>query len=151
EIRQMFRDPKMRFLMVLPPIVQLILFGYAVNLDVEKVKIAWMDRDLTAESRDILGAFQGSGRFEVLALPDSEDDVQRLLGSGRVQGVVRVMRGFARDIRRGETASVQVLIEGTNSNTAGIVQNYASTVIADYADRLRAEKGGASHGLTPRS
>lgn len=142
----------MRFLMVLPPIVQLLLFGYAVNLDVEKVKIAWMDRDLTSESRDLLGAFQGSGRFEVLALPDSEEEVHRLLDSSKVQGVVRVQRGFARDIRRGETAAVQVLIEGTNSNTAGIVQNYASTLIADYSDSLRVEKGKQTRPvLTARS
>jgi ABC-2 type transport system permease protein len=94
----------MRMLMVLPPLVQLLLFGYAVNLDVDKVSIAWMDRDLTAESRDILGAFQGSGRFEVVALPDNDGEVRHLLDSGKVQGVVRIFPGFARDIQRGETA-----------------------------------------------
>src|SRR5689334_19437313 len=111
EIRQMLRDPKMRVLLVLPPLVQLLPFGYAVNLDVEKVQIAWMDRDRTAESRDVLGSFQGSGRFEIMALPKSEEEVQRLLDTGRVQGVVRILPGFARDIHRGETASIQVLIE----------------------------------------
>src|SRR5687767_4916144 len=98
EIRQMLRDPQMRVLLVIPPLVQLLLFGYAVSLDVEKVSIAWMDRDQTTESRDILGAFQGSGRFEVLAFPDSEGEVQNLLDSGKVQGVVRILPGFARDI-----------------------------------------------------
>jgi ABC-2 type transport system permease protein len=110
ELRQMLRDPQMRMLMVLPPLVQLLLFGYAVNLDVDKVSIAWMDRDLTAESRDILGAFQGSGRFEVVALPDNDGEVRHLLDSGKVQGVVRIFPGFARDIQRGETASIQVLV-----------------------------------------
>src|SRR5262245_45354697 len=140
EFRQMLRDPQMRVLLVVPPLVQLLLFGYAVNLDVEKVRIAWMDRDLTAESRDILGAFQGSGRFEIIAAPDSEEEVQRLLDTGTAQGVVRILPGFARDIQRGQTASIQVLIEGTNSNTASIVQNYASTLIADYARDLTSKK-----------
>src|SRR5262249_28733991 len=81
-----------------------------------------------------------SGRFEVVALPDSEQDVQRLLDGGKVQGVIRILPGFARDIQRGDTASIQILIEGTNSNTAEIVQNYASTVIADYS---RALSGGS--------
>src|SRR5262245_7834266 len=114
EFRQVLRDPHIRVLLVLPPLVQLLLFGYAVNLDVETVKIAWMDRDHTAESRDILSSFEGSGRFQVLALPDSEQEVQQLLDSGTVQGVVRIVPGFARDIHRGNTASIQVLIDGTN-------------------------------------
>jgi ABC-2 type transport system permease protein len=152
EIRQMLRDPQMRVLLVIPPLVQLLLFGYAVNLDVEKVSIAWMDRDQTTESRDILGAFQGSGRFEVLALPDSEGEVQNLLDSGKVQGVVRILPGFARDIQRGNTASIQILIEGTNSNTAEIVKNYASTLIGDYSKELKAGQGRkAPSELTARS
>jgi ABC-2 type transport system permease protein len=153
ELRQMLRDRQMRVLLVLPPIIQLLLFGYAVNLDVEKVQIAWMDRDMTAESRDILGAFRGSGRFEVLALPDSEGDVQRLLDRGSVQGVVRILPGFARDIQRGNTASIQVLIEGTNSNTAEIVKNYASTLIADYSRNLSVAEAGrrAPPGVAARS
>jgi ABC-2 type transport system permease protein len=142
ELRQMLRDRHMRVLLVLPPLVQLLLFGYAVNLDVEKVRIAWMDRDHTAESRDILGAFQGSGRFEILALPDSEEEVQQLLDGGKVQGVVRIFPGFARDIQRGDTASIQILIEGTNSNTAEIVKNYAATLISDYSRNLTADRSG---------
>jgi ABC-2 type transport system permease protein len=142
ELRQMLRDPQMRVLLVLPPLVQLLLFGYAVNLDVDKVRIAWMDRDLTVESRAIFGAFQGSGRFEVVAIPDSETEVQRLLDSGRVQGVVRILPGFARDIQRAMPASLQILIEGTNSNTAEIVKNYAATLIANYSRELVIRREG---------
>lgn len=153
ELRQMLRDPHMRVLLVLPPLVQLLLFGYAVNLDVEGVGIAWMDRDNTAESRDVLGAFQGSGRFEVLALPDSEEEVQKLLDGGKVQGVVRILPGFAKDIQRGDTASVQVLIEGTNSNTAELVKNYASTVVSEYSKQVMRERAGGKEppGVIARS
>jgi ABC-2 type transport system permease protein len=142
ELRQTLREPRMRVLLVLPPLVQLLLFGYAVNLDVEKVQIAWMDRDHTAESRDLRAAFTGSGRFEILAEPDSEIDVQRLLDRSEVQGIVRILPGFARDIQRGNTAAVQILIEGTNSNTAGIVTNYASTLVANYSRQLAIDRAG---------
>jgi ABC-2 type transport system permease protein len=137
ELRQTLREPRMRVMLVLPPIVQLLLFGYAVNLDVDKVRIAWMDRDQTVESRDLRGAFQGSGRFEIGGFPDSEKEVQDMMDFGKVQGVVRILPGFARSIHRGETTEVQILIDGTNSNTASIVQNYASTVVSDYSASLK--------------
>src|SRR5262245_7652510 len=110
ELRQTLREPKMRAMLVLPPLIQLLLFGYAVNLDVDKVRVAWMDRDQTVESRDLLGAFQGSGRFEIAATPSTDRDVQDLMDRGQVQGVIRILPGFSRDIHRGKTASVQILI-----------------------------------------
>src|SRR5262245_61269014 len=148
ELRQTLREPRMRVLLIVPPLLQLLLFGYAVNLDVETVRIAWMDRDHSVESRDLLGSFQGSGRFEIGAVLDSEEDVQHLLDRGTVQGVVRILPGFARDIQRGETTSVQILIEGTNSNTASIVKNYASAVIAGYSKQVNAERAGGSEPET---
>jgi drug efflux transport system permease protein len=147
ELRQTLREPRMRVMIVVPPILQLLLFGYAVNLDVDKVRIAWMDRDNTVESRDLLAAFQGSGRFEIGALPDSEKDVQKVMDYGTVQGVIRILPGFGRDIKRGETGQIQILIEGTNSNTASIVKNYASTLISNYERAL----SGAKEGLGTQS
>src|SRR5262245_16300686 len=146
ELRQTLREPRMRVLLVLPPIIQLLLFGYAVNMDVEKVTIGWMDRDQSSESRDMLAAFQGSGRFEIRALPASEKEVHNLIDRGDVQAVVRILPGFARDIQRGDTTSVQILIEGTNSNTAGIVSNYASTIVNDFSRQILTERAG---GLKP--
>jgi ABC-2 type transport system permease protein len=153
EFRQTLRDPHMRVMLVLPPLVQLLLFGYAVNLDVDKVVIAWMDRDYSVQSRELLAEFQGSGRFEIAALPDSEDEVQRLMDSEKVQGVVRVLPGFGRDIQRGDTTSVQILIDGTNSNTASIVSSQASTVVSDYGRQISVNRAGGHEpkGLAPRS
>src|SRR5262245_17884764 len=96
ELLQTLREPRMRVLLVVPPIVQLLLFGYAVNMDVDNVTIAWMDRDQSRESRDLYNAFRGSGRFEIRAMPDSEQEVQDLLDHSSVQGVVRILPGFAR-------------------------------------------------------
>ena len=142
ELLQSLREPQMRFMLFLPPLLQLVLFGYAVNLDVEHSRIAWMDMDRTPESRDLGAAFGASRYFEVAALPEHEEDVQDLLDHGRVQAVIRVLPGFGRDIERGETASAQILIDGTNSNTASIVSNYANLVIANYAAQVRVKQQG---------
>jgi len=129
----------MRVILFLPPVIQLIIFGYAVNLDVEKSRIAWMDLDRTPASRELLAGFEGSGYFQVAETPSSEREVQALLDRGKVQAVVCVLPGFGRDIQRGETTAVQIIVDGTNSNTAAIVSNYAIQIVGRYANRVMAE------------
>jgi ABC-2 type transport system permease protein len=133
EFRQAFREPRMRTMLFLPPIIQLLIFGFAVNLDVEHANMAWMDQDHTPQSRELLAAFQGSARFDVLATPTNDREVQKLLDSNKVDMVVRVLPGFERDIERGRPTAVQILINGTNSNTASIVSSYASSIVAKFA------------------
>jgi ABC-2 type transport system permease protein len=133
EFLQALREPRMRVLLFLPPMIQLLVFGFAVNLDVDRAPIAWMDMDGTPASRELRDRFVGSGRFEIVGLPESEDQVQRVMDRGEAQAVVRVLPGFARDLARGRSAQVQVLVDGTNSNTASLVSNYAGGVIAEFS------------------
>jgi ABC-2 type transport system permease protein len=133
EFIQAFREPRLRMLLFVPPVVQLVVFGFAVNLDVDHARIAWMDMDRTPLSRELRARFEGSGRFDVVALPASEEDVQRALDRGEAQAVVRVLPDFERDVKRREPTQVQVLVDGTNSNTASLVSSYAGEVIADFA------------------
>src|SRR5205823_5680851 len=142
EFIQALREPRMRALLFVPPMVQLLVFGFAVNLDVDRARIAWMDMDGTPASRELRDRFTGSGRFEIVAAPASEAQVQRAMDRGDVEAVVRVLPGFARDLARGRTAQVQVLVDGTNSNTASLVSTYAGGIIANFsAERLAAEAG----------
>ena len=134
EFIQALREPRMRVLLFLPPLMQLLIFGYAVTLDVDHARIAWMDMDRTPESRALLARFEGSGRFDVVATPQSEEQAQSVLDRGQAHAVVRVLPGFARDLARGRAAEVQVLLDGTNSNTASLVSAYASGVIAGFAN-----------------
>lgn len=136
EFLQTLRDPRMVGLLFGPPLLQLIIFGYAVNLDVENARTAWMDMDRTFESRELLSAFQGSRYFRIVAVPSSEPDVRELLDRGEVLAVIRVLPGFSRDILRGNPTSVQILVDGTNSNTAAIVSSYANQIVANYALRV---------------
>ena len=149
EFIQVLRDPRMRGMLILPPLIQLLIFGYAVNLDVDNAKIAWMDQDRTPESRQLLSEFEGSGRFQIVAAPDSDAAMQRLMDRGQVNAVVRVLPGFARDIERGRTTSVQVLLDGTNSNTASLVSGYAAQTIGRYSSEVVGrQQRAAMIGLT---
>lgn len=133
EFIQALRDPRMRGLLFLPPLIQLLVFGYAVNLDVDTATIAWMDQDRTPQSRELRASFEDSGHFTIGALPEDERAMQLTLDRGQVDGVIRVLPGFGRDIGRGRATSVQVLLDGTNSNTASLVSGYAGQVIARYS------------------
>src|SRR5215470_18597180 len=106
EFIQTLRDPRARTMLFLPPLIQLLIYGFAVNLDVDTAKIAWMDQDRTPQSRELLSEFQGSGRFVIAAAPANEGEMQRLLDRSQVDGVIRVLPGFARDLGRGRTTSV---------------------------------------------
>ena len=139
ELLQALRHPRMRVALVGPPLVQLLVFGYAVSLDVDHIRMGWMDTDHTLESHELLAAYQGSGRFEVHALVDSEAQAQRLLDRGEVQVVIRVPTGMARDIQRKRPAAVQILIDGTNSNTASLISGYANEIATNYSVRLAGE------------
>ncbi len=139
ELLQALRNPRMRVMLFMPPLLQLIIFGYAANMDVESARIAWMDMDHTRGSRDLLAEFEGSGRFDIYSYPDNDADMQRLLDASKVDAVVRILPGFARDIDRGRTTAVQVLVDGTNSNTASIVTNYAGQTIARFS-KLKLEQ-----------
>lgn len=133
ELKQTLREPKMRATLIVPPLIQLLIFGYAVNLDVENAKLAWMDQDRTVESRELLEQFTGSGRFTIVRYLESEKDTQLTLDRSEVEGVVRILPGFAADLARGREAEVQVLVDGTNSNTASIVSSQCAQVIRQFS------------------
>jgi ABC-2 type transport system permease protein len=140
EFRQAFREPRMRGMLFLPPLLQLFVFGFAVNLDVDHASLAWMDGDRSFQSRELLAAFQGSERFTLVAMATSDREVQSLLDSSQADVVVRVLPGFERDIQRGRTTSVQILINGANSNTASIVSSYASSIVTSFAGQVMLEQ-----------
>ena len=140
EFRQAFREPRMRGMLFIPPLIQLFVFGFAVNLDVDHSRMAWMDGDRTYESRELLAGFQGSGRFEVVATPANDREVQDLLDSNKIDLIVRVLPGFERDLERGRNSSVQILVNGANSNTASIVSSYASSIVNNFSSEIMTAK-----------
>lgn len=140
ELRQVLRSPQTRSMLFIPPIMQLLIFGYAVNLDVNESRIAWMDEDRTPASRELFSEFIGSGHFLVIATPESPDEMQNLLDRGEVDGVVRVLPGFAADLATGHPTSVQVLLDGTDSNSASLTSAYSSQTIARFTQKTMAQR-----------
>jgi ABC-2 type transport system permease protein len=136
EFYQTLRDPRTRVILFVPPLIQLIIFGFAVNLDVENAHLAWVDMDHTPESRDLLAAFQGSRYFQVTSTPANNREIQNLMDHGKVEAAICVLPGFSRDIKRGNTALVQILVDGTNSNTANIVSGYATQIVVSFGNRV---------------
>lgn len=137
EFFQVMRDPRMRVVLFGPPLVELLVFGYAVTLDVEKNHIGWMDRDNSYESRELQSCFEASRYFQITAMPDTDKQVRNLLDREEVVAVVNILPGFGGDIHRGKTVSVQVLVDGTNSNTATMVSSYSNDIIEAFGERLR--------------
>ena len=143
EFKQIFRDPRMRMIIFISPLVQIILFGYAANKDITYVPTAIYDQDNTAQSRDLLRRFTYSKYFipEKYIYNDAAQDY--VLNKGEVNMVIRIDRGFGRNLVANKEANVQLAFDGTDSNTAMIVLGYANTVIGDYQAQLLRKRADA--------
>ncbi|MBW2092096.1 MAG: ABC transporter permease, partial [Deltaproteobacteria bacterium] len=139
EFLQALRDPRMRALLIGPPIIQLIVFGYAANLDLKNISTALYDEDNTMISREVASAFSSSGYFKFVARVSNDKEVSELLNRGRVKAALHFGPGLAGRVKSGRTAQVQVIVAGTDSNTASVVQSYALQIIEGY-NRAQLEK-----------
>lgn len=151
ELRQLFRDPKTKRVIFVSPILQLILFGYAVNTDVRNVSLALVDHDRTAESRQLVDAFTASGYFRVVSQSDRPADLGAELDAGRAVVALQIPRNYAADLRAGRGPAVQLLVDGANSNTATVAQGYAAKITQELGVRLIASEGGALPGIDLRT
>lgn len=133
ELRQVWREPRARALLVGPPLFQLIVFGYAVNLDVQDARLAWLDRDGSVASRQLLEAFDASPFIRVVEQTGRESRIEELLDRGEVDAAVCVPADFQADLSRGRQAVLQVTIDGSNSNTASIVGSYVAEVTSRFS------------------
>ncbi len=141
EFIQVLRDKRLRFFVIVPPLIQLLVFGYVVSMDVNNVETAVLDRDRTAESRDVIERFRSSGYFTIVRQLADESGVRDALDRGEALCVIEIERGFGRDLLRGKAASVQVIIDGTNSNTAAVVEGYVDQIMAGMQSDVLAGRG----------
>jgi ABC-2 type transport system permease protein len=146
ELRQLFRDPRTKRVIFVSPIIQLILFGYAVNTDVRGVAVWVVDHDRTQDSRMLQEAFTAAGYFRVVGRSDDPSTLGRALDRGDAVLALWIPRGFAADLAAGRSPAVQVLIDGTNSNTATVAQGYAQRILNEAGVRLAVEAGAQPPG-----
>jgi len=140
EFIQISRDKRMLVLVFAVPIIQLILFGYAITTDIENISTAIWDLDKTYQSREFISGFNNSGNFNLEYYVNSEDEIIRLLDSGEIQVAIKINPGFEKDIKSGNEASVQVIIDGSDSNSATIILNYINEIASDYSTSILMER-----------
>jgi ABC-2 type transport system permease protein len=140
ELIQTLRDKKMRYILIVPPILQLIVFGYAANLDVKHIRTAIRDLDQSVESRDLIGRFGSSKYFDIISFPNTPKEVKDLVNQGEVAVSIEIPTDFSRKLKKGNTATVQIILDGTESNTALIALGYANQILSEFSTQVLAKK-----------
>jgi ABC-2 type transport system permease protein len=133
EFIQTLRDPRMRVLLFAPPLVQMLVFGYAATLDVRNVRLSVLDLDNSQESRELIAHFSASRYFHLNDYATRPADLSAGLESGETLAAMQIDSGFARRLRNGQGASVQVLMDCSNSNTALVALGYINEIGAQFS------------------
>lgn len=130
EFRSVLRDPRMRMVIIGLPVIQTLIFGYAVTLDVHHVPLAIVDHDNTPASRALVARFTGSTCFNAIARTQDEVAAHALIDSSDAAAVLQINAGYQDDIQAGRITPVQFIVDGSDSNTARFVVNYATQIAA---------------------
>ena len=142
EFIQIFRDRRMKAIVFVIPLLQTMVFGYAVTMDVNNVPTAVYDLDRSYESRELVRRLTASGYFNVRYRPGSPAEVRELLDRSEVTFALQIDRGFSKDLKRQVPAFVQVIVDGTDSNTGIVALDYANRIILRYQRDLSAARTG---------
>jgi ABC-2 type transport system permease protein len=140
EARQALRDPRMKAVILVAPVLQLLVFGYAVSTDVRDIPTAVYDLDRSATSREFVARLSASGHFRLVAFIDDEESACAMLDRAEASVVVRLPRGFERDVGGGGAARIQLVLDGTDSTTASVVMGYAAGIGARFAENVAVER-----------
>ena len=132
EFLALLRDKRSRFVVIGPPIIQLLVFGYAATFDLNHIPYAVYNEDPGFASRELLGRFQGSSIFQQVAVIQNNNQITPLINHQRVLLVLHIDRNFTRDLLRHRSAKMQVIIDGRNSNTATITLNYVNSILFSF-------------------
>lgn len=152
EFIHVLRDPRSLGMAVAIPMLLLVLFGYALALDVDNVPLALWDQDGTLTSREFASRFSGSRYFNILRHVRSYREAERAIDTGRVLAALIIPAGFADDIAAGRRAKVQVIVDGSDANTATLAMGYARVVALTWSQVVNldaAQRRGAVTLQTP--
>lgn len=148
EFLALFRDKKSRMAVIVPPILQLLVFGYAATFDLEHATLAILNEDTGTFSRDLISRFERTSAFEVVGYLNSQAQITPLIDGQAALLVLRIGEQCSANVTRGESCPIQVLIDGRNSNTAMLALNYVRSIVADFNEEYTAQFSGA--GLPAR-
>ena len=140
EFIQVFRDKRTRFILIGPPIIQMMVFGYAANYEIRHVPTVVLDLDHSQESRELVSRFTSSPYFEVQRQLTDSRQLGDLIERGDATVGLEIDAGFAQKLRSGQTAPLQVIVDATNSNTALIASGYISQIAQGFAAQYQRDR-----------
>jgi ABC-2 type transport system permease protein len=136
ELLAVWRDPRSRFLLVGPPLIQMLLFTFAATQDVTNVRMAVLNQDYGTAARDLVARFEGSPNFSEVRHLGSDADIAPAVDGQSVLMVLRIFPNFSRELAAGRPASVQLILDGRRSNAAQLVSGYAQAIFDAYNQEL---------------
>lgn len=135
EFLAIWKDPKSRALIILPPILQLIIFAHAATMEVKNIDMAILDKSQTLESRNLIDEFRNSKWFKNVILVQNENQIAQMIRTRKVEIAMAINTDFATKLLKGQPTSVQIILDGRQTNVAGITNGYASTIISQYENQ----------------
>jgi len=150
EFLELRKDPKLFGVVVVAPIVQLTMLGYAATTDVRDVPVVVVDGDRSPSSRDLIARFEGSRNFSIVDVVSTTRDVEPFLESGAAWLALSIPTGYGADVSRGTPVRLQLIADGSDSNSTTVALGYATNVIGGYAQELiesRRASAGVSEGV----
>lgn len=150
EFRHILRDPRSLLLAFLMPIMMIFLYGHAIKIDINNINLGVHDLDRSSDSRQAIERFTRSGYFTIVAYPDNRNQVEDLFQRRKVKAVIVFPNDFSKSIATNLHTPVQVIIDGSDSNTATIVMNYVEMILTTYSQQLNENGVRAPITIEPR-
>ncbi len=143
ELLAILKDPRTRFSLILPPILQCLIYGYVATYDLNDVPYAVLDQDRSAAAQKLLAGLDGSGVFRRVANLERAADIKNAINERRVVLVIQIDQDFERRLLSNSQVNVQVIADGRNSNTAGTAMGYVNAIVEAFNTSWRTEHGQA--------
>ncbi len=150
EFLALLRDKRSRVVIIVPPIMQLLVFGFAATYDLNHVPIAIYNQDNGPASRELISHLNGSPNFQIISIINNEAGIAPLIDNKEVLLVLNIGPRFSADMLRGISTPLQLILDGRNSNTAMIAMNYVRTILLDFNRDWMRTHGQASAKAGPR-
>ncbi len=143
EFLALLKDKKGRLVLIVPPLIQLLVFGYAATFDLKHVPFAVYSEDKGSVSRDLVAAFSGASSFSLQAELANEKSISSLIDKRQVLMVLRIGPNFSSSLLQGRPSPIQIIVDGRNSNTAMLVVNYSGTILKKFNEAWASSHGGS--------
>ena len=145
EFLALLRDKRSRIIIIVPPLLQLFVFSYAATYDLNNIPVAIYNEDVGTQSREFVSHFQGSKHFHIKKIIQNEDEVASLINNRDVLMLIHIDQNFSANLLKGNTANVQLILDGRNSNTAMVAMNYVRNIMLDFNEQWLKSTGQQSH------